>query len=288
MKHHINIEYKKISFKLFLLGYSSDGGFFVKDLINDGNKYMVTKMLIPSAHTRKFGKFTVPMKKCENWIVKKSPKLTHHIDGTVHVSGEGIMSGSYKFFRGYKGVCTQSMDLKKRNNDGGPIFIFHTKNLVESKTKGGITIRQRDQIIDYYNKPKNEDDCSFTLEFFYFSKEMVMKNLDLSTGTFPFKHINYGIVPLKFIPAPDNSPGVIGILTIISTKFGSDGNFSFSINGGATATLKNGEEEHICIIYPHNEKMADKKTLKTLDFVNVNKIKVFIDSLFYRLIRIFK
>src|SRR3989339_674393 len=168
--------------------------------------------------------------------------------------------------------------MMETNIDGGPIFIFHTKDLVESKAKKGITIRQRDQIIDYCNKPKNEDDYSFTLEFFYFSKEMVMKNIDLSTGTFPFKHINYGIVPLKFIPAPDNSPGVIGILTIISTKFGSDGNFSFSINGGASVALKNGEEEHISIIHPHNEKMVDKKTLKTLDFVGVNKIRVFFDS----------
>ncbi len=285
MKFDICIKSKEKIYKIFKLGYTSEGGFFVKDLINDAKEYLIIKMIIPPENVRKSRFYAVPMKDCKYWLVSKSPKVTHHVDGIVNISGTDIMSGFYKYFKGHKGIFSQSMDLKKRNNDGGPIFIFHTKNLISplNKIKSSIIINDFEQIVDFYNKPRNNNDYSYNLEFFYLPKESI-RMLNLSTGTIPFNHPNYGIIPLKYIPCPSISPGIIGIFTRISSKGNKkeDETLSFSLNGGAGATLKNGGFEHISIIYPFIENMVDKQKIKRLDFNWWNKFKVQLDLFLFR------
>lgn len=285
MKYNINLEYKNKFYTIFLIGYTSEGGFFVKDLINDSKNFLIIKMLIPGSKSRKVGTHMIPMEKGEYWRTSKSPKLTHHLDGLTQISGEGIVSGFYKFFSGHKGVSTQSMDLYKRNNDGGPVLGFHLKNLpleVKSKIKNTIQISRGEQIIDFHEKPKDEEDYCFSLEFFYLPKDIPNEYLNLSKGTIKFQHPNYGIVPLKYIPAPKHAPGVIGIFTTIMSKGESDKQFSFSLNGGAGISLVNGEFEHISIVYPFNSEMTGDKKIKDLDFVGFNKVKVVLDDVLHK------
>lgn len=286
MKFYINIEYQDKFFTLFLLGYTSDGGFFVKDLINDGGEFIVMKSKISQGAMMKFGTHKISMDKIDFWRCKHSPKMTHHINGNVHVSGEGIISGFYKFFSGPKGVFSKGMDLNKRDNDGGPLFIFSTQNLpdTECEVKNGIFINKSDQLIDQYYKPENEEDYSFVLEFFYLPKSEI-QNINLARGNVPFRHINYGIVDLKYIPAPEQSPGFIAVFTRIVTKENPANSFSFSLNGGTSKLLPSGEHEQIGIIYPYNEEMVKDFKVKNLDFRGLNKLKVGIDS---RLSKIFK
>lgn len=285
MKYYINLEYKKTYYKLFILGYTSDGGFFVKDLINDGGEYLIIKMLIPPPKIRKFGEYKIRMEKCQHWITVNSPKITHHINGITHISGQGIMSGFYKFFSGHKGVVSQSMDLEERNNDGGPIFIFHVKNLplTKEKNKDNIYIKLTDQIIDFYRKPTCENDYSFALEFFYLPKAAITKYLNVATGMITFSHPNYGIVPLKYIPPPHNAPGALCIFTRVMSKGDGGNQFAFSLNGGAGTILNKGDFEHLSIVYPYKDDLVSRKNIKNLDFKGINKIKVYIDQILYNI-----
>ena len=291
MKLYINLEHKSKIYRLFLLGYTSDGGFFVKDLINDGKEFLVMKALISNRIMQQFGEYSIDMKKCKFWSCVNSPKLTHHIDGTVHISGTGIMSGFYNFSSGTKGASTKSMDLRKRDNDGGPVFILYVADLPDiennKKSAKSVLIRKRDQIIDPYFRSKKEDDKAFALEFFYLPKHTI-QGLDLSTGTIDFIHPNYGTVPLKYIPAPDHAPGIIGVFTRVTGKNGDRRLFSFSLNGGTTKMLENGNYEQLIIAYPHDKEMTEGKRIDNLDFAGANKFKVEIDFIFYRIKTIFK
>lgn len=294
MKFYINVEYKKCFYRVFTLGYTSDGGFFVNDVLskNGDKQYAITKMLIPGAMSRNFGVHRIPMDKCENWVARNCPKLTHHADGVVQVSGTGITSGFYKFFKGHKGVSTKAMNLRKRNNDGGPILIFHLKRAsdLHKKNKKGVMINRADQIIDPYLRPSNEEYYSFSLELYYLPKEVITRSLNIANGTFSYRHPNYGIVPLKYVPAPKHSPGVIGIFTRISTREEAKGDFLFSINGGASIVQnENGEEEHISIVYPHNVGMRSKtRPSNRLDFEGMNWLIAQLDFLLHRLKSFFK
>jgi len=278
MKFHINIEYQDRFFTLFLLGYTSDGGFFVKDLINDGGEFIVMRSRIPQEVMRRFGTHKISMDKVYFWTCKQSPKMTHHVNGNVHVSGDGIISGFYKFFSGTKGVFSKGMDLNKRDNDGGPFFIFNTQNLPSTvcKVKNSISISKKDQLIDQYYKPRSEEDYSFVLEFFYLPKSEI-KNINLARGTVPFKHINYGVINLKYIPAPKQSPGFIAVFARVVAKGNPDNSFSFSLNGGTSKLLPSGEHEQISIIYPHDKEMTKGSKIKNIDFRGLNKLKVEID-----------
>ena len=156
-KIQLNLEYNNNFYTLFTIGYTADGGFFVKDLIGGKEEYLLYTAKIPEKVFQKIGITYIPKKEMDlkYWITKKSPKITHHINGNAHISGFGITSGFYKFFNGAKGIFIESMDLVKRNYDGGPIFIFVARDLSTispSKTRKGIDIIQKDQIINYNPK----------------------------------------------------------------------------------------------------------------------------------------
>lgn len=279
MKFYINIEYQNSFFTLFVLGYTSDGGFFVKDLINDGGEFLIIKFSIPPEAMREFGEHKIREENIDFWKSSKSPKITHHIDGNVHISGAGIMSGFYDFFNKPKGVFSKGMNLNERDNDGGPLFVFGVQNLPRTKcmTKNSVLIKNSDQFLDPCYGPKNKEDGAFVLEFFYLPKSAVSK-IDLKRGTILFRHINYGVVNLKYIPAPSKSPGFIAILPKIIAKEDESKSFSFSLHGGTTKLLPSGFHEQISIVYPRRKELTKGSKVKNLDFNFLNRLKVKIDS----------
>ncbi len=285
-KYKISIEYGDNYYPIFLLGYTAEGGFFIQDIINDGKNFMILVHTIDPIQMAKFGKIYVSKKNCEFWYSKKSPKLTHHADGNVQISGNGITSGFYKFFKGKgpKGVLLKGVDLNKRNNDGGPILTFYLKNfseIVPYKSEG-IVIKKSEQIIDFFNKPKNEEDKAFSVEIFYFSKEFIKKNLGMD-GNFSCRHPNYGVVPFKHIPSTEKSPGGIGIFTSVSSR-DEPGKFTFSMTGGVGELQKHGKLYQICMIYPHPDSGDGfEQKAKNLDYNLPKKLKMKLDGMFFKL-----
>jgi len=122
MNYYISIQDKDDKYYSCLqITFTSDGGFFIMpiNLGNDG--YFIHKMITPG---RGFGTKKIKVDHKTEWKTYRKPKLMHHLDGTVQISGTGVTSGFYKTSKRPKGVYSDSMNLLLNNNDGGPIFAF--------------------------------------------------------------------------------------------------------------------------------------------------------------------
>lgn len=275
----INLEYRGKLYTLFTLGYTSDGGFFVKDMIGGDGEYLIYKMIVPLKAAQKFGNNYIPFSesKLEHWITSNSPKVTHHVDGNGHISGFGITSGFDEDFRP-KGISSQSVKLGIMNNDGGPIFQFVVRDLSKIASNDcikGILITERNQIVNFYEAPKDQDGCCFLLEFFYFPKDTIRNlKVDEATGSFSFPHPGFGIVPLKYIPSPDHVPGIIGVFTQKFSREVGKGCISFPSEyvfalNGAPGKVINGKFEQISIIYPYSDNgFFPREEAGDIDYVN--------------------
>lgn len=288
MKFYINIEYENNIYTLFLIGYTSDGGFFIKDLINNGKSFLIGIESIPYMIMRKAGSFALPLDKIEFWESNNSPKLTYHKDGTLHVSGGGVFSGKYKFFPNTKGASTKNMSLEENNNDGGPIIGFYIPKVndlpIKKKEENSILVRKKDQIIDWRYEKLDSEKYGIELEIFYISKA---KTNNLKKGdNIPFPYRGIGTVPLKYIPTPKKSPGSLGIVTRKFKKYKDNSNYIFTLNGGASPISKDGTFKNITIFYPHDEeskKFYEDQKIRNLDYRGINKIKVKIDLFFEKI-----
>lgn len=287
--YRINLKVDNKYISLFTIGYTSDGGFFVKDLINDNKKFVISKIFIPQNIMSNFGNHYIPLKDSETYSSVNSPKITHHIDGNCHVSGIGIVSGFYKFFNKPKGVFSRGINLENNINDGGPIFGFGINNIEEIKKtnrvyKNGIDIDGKGIIIDPYFSDTSSNNYSFILEFFYFLKR---KNINLSNDSeyFSFRHINYGIVPLRLLPCPEQCPGYIGLFVrrVAENLSSSEKAFNFSFGGGGGTLNKKGEFEEIIVSYPFDEEFYKDQKVYSLDFSYIHKIRNFIDNSLFRI-----
>jgi hypothetical protein len=257
---HINLEHKGKHYPLFALGYTKEGGFFIKDMIGDGGEYLIYKMTVPVRAAKKFGENWIPFSEgqTEHWITNKFPKITHHVDGNGHVSGYGITSGFDE--SSPKGIFSQSVNLEKMNNDGGPIFQFIVRNIYKISSSDcikGVLIAKRDQMVNFYDPPKDENDCCYLLEFFYILKKDIEDlKVNKDTGCFSFCHPGFGIIPLKYIPSLNNAPGIIGVFTHKISRNPGIGceafpnEYIFGLNG-APGKVINGKFEQISIVYPY-------------------------------------
>ena len=271
MKLYIGIKLGTKNFYPLLVGYTADGGFWLKDLfIKQGTAY-ITKMRIPrNSPTDKT--MTIPVNKKAEWITYLNPKLTHHADGTAHISGTGIISGFYKLRRKAKGVHVESMNLFRNDNDGGPIFIFSCWGLDDfgstSANDNQNIIFEQQEIRTYPLGPEGRSD--YVIEGFYVSKALE-RMIDPVTRIFLKSHPLFGELPLKILPAPDNAPGYIG-LACFHGFTQSQHDSGFSLTGGPGRTDNTGHFENIAIIKPATEKYIKKGSVKVLD-LNLLKIR---------------
>lgn len=291
--YRINLKVDNKYIPLFTIGYTSDGGFFVKDLINDSKKFVISKFFISQDIMGNFGNHHIPLENSETYSSVNSPKITHHVDGNCHVSGAGIVSGFYKFFNKPKGVFSKGINLENNVNDGGPIFIFGISNIEEIRKisreyKNGIDIDERGIIIDPYFSDTSSNNYSFILEFFYFLKRD-NNNLSNNSEYFSFRHINYGIVPLRLLPCPEQCPGYIGLFVrrVAENLSHDEKSFNFSFGGGVGTFNESGEFEEIAISYPFDEDFYKDQKVCSLDFSYIHKIRNFIDSSLFSIKNIF-
>lgn len=283
-KYYITFEKDGLRRDIFLLGYSKDGGYFISDLSERKGRYLILRLKV---HLRGFGSFSTPTDKNNEWITSWKPKLMCHADGTSHVSGSGIRSGFYKFFRKHKGVSTRS----PRFNDGGPAFGLMYWDLTQfpnsKKGRNQIIFDSTNMHVDPYlldmKGPPTLKYDAHIFEGFYLPIN-ALKHLNLATGIIRYKHPNFGIIPLRYIPPPPNSPGFIAIAHRATCR-GFKSDYGFIYGGGVSRPDSEGKVTSIKVLFPVDENDPRKgfdKHRKTLDFNLKNKLLSRLDDFLSR------
>ena len=278
-KYYISLEEDGKIYNLFVLGYDAAGGFFIKDLSLHKGRYFVTKMRL---QLKGYGIQTIPVDPKNEWITNFKPKLIHHIDGLVQISETGIRSGLYKLTGQPKGVANRNVTLF---NDGGPVWGFVCWGLSKfprNKSKDLILFDTSTIHIDPHLRKIEIDDKQHSAHIFeaFYLPIGALRLVNLANGVIKFQHPNFGIIPLKYIPPPKNSPGFIALghrLTIT----GFDTPHGITYGGGVSATDKYGYVTQIQLLFPFDDIRPDpgKKVPRSLDFTLKHKFISWIDDL---------
>lgn len=274
MKVYIGIRSEGQTYFPLLIGYTNDGGFWLSDLYLKQATAYITKMTIPISSPS--DKVTMaPVNKKAEWQTYLNPKLTHHSDGTAHISGSGIISGFYKTKRRAKGVYVESMNLFRNDNDGGPIFTFSFWGLNDfgssSANANQNVVFAEDDIGSYRLNLEGQSD--FCIEGFYISKALE-KMIDPISRIFIKQHPVFGELPLKILPTPDNCPGYIGLACFRGIT-GSKEKSGFSLTGGPGKINKDGYFENIAVMKPSIGELLNRGSVKSLD-LDLLKIRLII------------
>lgn len=288
-KYYLAIEENNEIYNLFIIGYTKDGGYFIKFLTTEDDYYLVHKLQIPKDFLRKVGEYTIEVNQETSWFASKNPKLTHHVDGNVQVSEYGIVSGFYKLTGKPKGVYNKSMSLICRDNDGGPCLSVTAWGLPKLVTIRGR--QKKSRVITEQNfftlnqpfknlAPRENEDYSYCIEGYYLPKT-ALNFLDVSRGVIWFHHPIYHIVPLTYIPSPEHNPG---FLAFSCTKFilgegFKEHDFGFSFGGGVGKFEENKDYvDDIRIFYPGDKSVKNYKVNKSIDLTWFKRIKFYFDD----------
>ncbi len=198
---------------LFIIGYYSDGGFFIKDLIKSyGENYLVSKTSIP--RNLKPAEFTnSKINKKNTWHTSFiKPKFSHHGNGFAQISETGLRSGVFKTVGFFKGVAIKSINLFLRNNDGGPLYAFNIWGLdnmeFNQDVKGDDIILDDADFFDFRPPYTNTPGC-FIFEFFYLPNQA--KGHINKDGRIWLRWDGYGDYIARYIPEEEYSPGFLAI-----------------------------------------------------------------------------
>lgn len=278
-KYYITLEKEGVRYSTFVLGYDKGGGYFISDLSQEKGRYFIARLRIK---LQGFGQQSIPRDSQNEWIVSHKPKLICHSDGSSQVSGSGIRSGFFKLTGKPKGVATES----PRFNDGGPIFTFLCWGLNKfptEKNKNLILFNAANIHIDPYLGHRQGLTAAkydaYIFEGFYLPRQ-AMNHLNVASGIINFKHPNFGVIPLKYIPSPKNSPGFIAIGCRPSGR-GFETDHGLTYSGGVSLSDKEGYTTHLCLTFPLERNMPNKeeKPSKKLEFNFRDKILSRLDNL---------
>ena len=150
----------------------------------------------------------------------RKPKISHHIDGTSHISGNGIVSG-YEGNWNPKGLSVKSFDLRGYN-DGWPVFAcsiradslwkFRNIPISEIDTKGSELLKKRHLIIPTSNLPETTNPFYFIVEGYYVHKSHLPDPEIMNESPILYrKHPRYWVIQLCALQSPDSSPYVFWI-----------------------------------------------------------------------------
>jgi len=259
-KTYISLNLGSQKKQIFMISYTKDGGFFIKDLIrlNTHNK----KCLIFKFATDTYNNGIRIVDPIYSAFTSGEAKLTHHFDGKAHISGKGVISG-YNNDDTPKGAGIQSFPLTF-SNDGGPVFDF----LVWGCEQNCRSYKKNDIILTSnlrreYNINTQNDLNGYTVKGFYILKKDIIPNNPIPSKLTYYSHIA-GNLDLTIVPSPNNVPGVIGLIATPSNhEFKTEFGFTLS---GAPGQIYN---KHFCdclsIIYPFQ---GLEKNYKNLDYKN--------------------
>lgn len=220
-KHYVSLKMGKHLKQLFYISYTSDGGFFIQDLLRlkfDDKKCLVNKVsrvgtnegpIIYSAQT------------------SGDVKLTHHFDGCAHISGEGVLS---RYENGvHIGASIKSFPLYL-TNDGGPVFSFlfwGSKNHFRD-SKG------EDIILQFEKEVGAHEGQGYAVYGYYILKE----------NRFPNNLVK--------IQSPENVPGNIG-LHIELLGVGFEDKTGFTLSGGPGFLYNHNCNDMLVVKYPFQD-----------------------------------
>lgn len=265
----ICICHNEVIYKIFTLWFSSDGGYFIKDLCSTNNhKYIISK--VHYKPTEPFWESqAIPRDKENTYTIScNDPKITHHIDWNCHVSGTWIRSW-FNADGTPKGVHVLSWNLYYWN-DGWPMFIFNIwlsilksfpiTSLDEPKMHKcpHVTLNEN-IIIDLTNGDTN---YNYILEWYYIQKKDLPDNM--KTWMLCVKeHPTYGLFPLIPLYSPPESPYIFAI-GCIRDNAAVEPDF-FSYGGAPWITQEDGSRDMLSIILlPNDAKIQDINN--SLDF----------------------
>ena len=279
-----------------VVGYLSDGSYFIKDLSRKRSVYNIQKMRISNDEMGRFGTHYIPLDRVKQWRTAHKPKLIHHISGEVHISGTNIISGNYKSVKKSKGVQVDS----PHHTDGGPMCVSTFWGLrdfeeVDLSSSGGNNIVfSSEEITDLHPSLYEKDDATdaHTFEFFYMGKKM--KEVVDINGSVQMNHPHFGVVTFKILDHHTNNPAVFAVMCRRS-RVGWDTQHGIVYGGGATISGVDGYHEQILVIYPFEElykkfiEEGNKVKVKNLDFSLRFRVWCLVDDFLNKILsRIFK
>lgn len=247
-KIYVSLNLGSHSKQIFMMSYTADGGFFIKDLvrINAKNKKCLVSKFATDINNHGIRTVTPSYKA----FTSGEAKLTHHFDGNAQVSGQGVLSG-YKEDGSHKGAGIKSFPLTT-NNDGGPVFSFLNwgcEHSCRDSKKDDIVLTPDPRYIHSSHIGKNLN--GYCLKGFYILKKCIIPHDPIPPKVIYHSPIE-GDVELTIIPSPEKVPGVIGLLaTWVNHGFKDE--FGFTLQG-APGQIYN---DHFCdclsIIYPFQQ-----------------------------------
>lgn len=254
-KIYISLNLGFQSKQVFIISYTKDGGFFIKDLMRivaidkKCSIYNLTTDL--NNHGNRTG---IPN---YNAFTSGEVKLTHHFDGNAQISGKGVLSGYNENGIG-RGAAIKSFTLTE-NNDGGPVFTYLMWGLEEcrnSKKSDMVLDPDPRYIHDSHIKKKLN---GYVIKGFYILKKNITPNNPLPS-TVRWNNPIEGEIEISLVPSPENVPGVLGLFATYS-------NHGFESKSGFTLMGAPGQiyDDHFCdglsIIYPFQGSLKDCKDL---------------------------
>jgi len=217
----ICIPYNGSIFKLFTIWYFKDWWYFITD-IADSSEYLYTAMKATvNYHDLPFRqKFKLPFDQIDmQKITVNDPKISHHMDGTCHISWKWIRSGYDKnLVSKWLSVNSGSLDW---GNDWWPMFIFSvwvkrittfpsvSLDSLSTSSKKHLIFWEK-SIVDMTNgiSPSN-----YIIEWYYYHKSLLPP--DMSYWKFlTMHHPAYWKVILAPIPSPPECPYIFNLLCI--------------------------------------------------------------------------
>lgn len=259
-------------YSIFYLGFLKEGGFFITNLFNSLEfNYIVKKVRIIGDSfingQKNIGKGTI----IERYSIdgSNSPKISHHLDGRAHVSGNGIISG-YDESGKPKGLSIKSFPLNICN-DGGPIAVFQIgiNNLIKNKEITEINFKKKFIILNEKNakdlRSSIKEKYEYVIEIYYILKKDLPSNFKFFKTKTTKLHPTYGLLNLLVIPTPRNCPGCMGIVLIKYNLLVDDDIISFNMS--PSEHYKNNTWDVISI------DMIAKNKKYNLKNLNYNEIK---------------
>lgn len=228
------------------VGYSSDGGYWIQDLVRYGQRNKECSILKIATDVQNHGhRFLTASYQA---FTSGDLKLSHHFDGRAQISGTGVISG-YEPDGVPRGAAVQSFKLNE-TNDGGPVFTFMTwgcENLKRAGANDDLCLIPDGRFI--HSEERDRRLNGIAIKGYYLLKEKLPKDFDFSKQLRCQSPID-GTLFLHLVQSPVTTPGVLGFLATFGWC-GFTEPFGFTLSGAPGQVYDQRYCDGLSVIYPH-------------------------------------
>ena len=229
---------------IFSITYTSDGGFFFQDKVRinfEDKKCMIIKLKSDVNH------HGIAERKIDySAVTSGDVKMTHHLDGKAHISGEGVTSG-YDDEGSPKGAAIESFKLTK-SNDGGKFWCMSLWGFdsLRDTTKKSIILIPDDQYIHSHHHEEYLN--AYEIMAIYLLKDWLTPE-QLLQSTVVCQSPIEGRINVTLVPSPTKCPGIIGLWATRGARR-LKSNFGFTMSGAPGKIDRSGFCDGLSLIYP--------------------------------------